>query len=257
MTTSKPFMRHWLLPALLSLAALWPTLSAAQGEAIEPEALAILRRSTDYLASSKQFKVDTQAAVEVVMSNGQKLQFDHHALMTVQRPNKLRAERVGELVSEVFTYDGKTLAVSMPKLGYYATVPAPPTLEAMLDFARDQLDIFAPGSDLVYQNAFERLTSGLTDAYVVGEAVVGGVRCDHLAFRNDEVDWQICIEQGAKPLPRKFVITSKQMAQSPEVIVVMNKWETAPKLNDAMFAFKPGKGQRQIEFVPTLQAPKK
>ena len=243
-------LRGRLLPALVAAAALWPAMSSAQPAAIDPEAVALLRRSTDYLASLKQFRVDASSSIEAVVDNGQKLQFDHHVAVTVQRPNKMRVERIGEIISQVFTYDGKSLSVSMPGDGYHATVAAPATLEAALDFARDQLNVVAPGADLMHNDAFEVLTVGLTSAFFVGEAVVAGVRCDHLAFRNAEVDWQICIEQGAKPLPRKFVVTSKRMAQAPQFTVFMTKWDTAPKVTDAMFTLAPAKGSTKIDFVP-------
>lgn len=253
MTSKKPFL-GWLLPVLLAIAAGWPAASRAQSDAIDPEATKLLRRSMDYLAGLKQFRVDTESSLEAVASNGQKLQFDSRVVIAVQRPNRMRAERVGEIINQVFYYDGKSLSVSFPDDGYHATVAAPATLEAMLDFARDKLGVIAPGADLVYKNAYDLLTDRLTAAYFVGESKVAGVRCDHLAFRNDEVDWQIWIQQGNKPLPCKLVITSKKMPQSPEFIVVMNKWDTAPKLNEAMFSFVPPKNARQIDFLPATAA---
>ena len=95
-------------------------------------------------------------------------------VITVKRPNKLRAERVGELISQTFYYDGKALSVNLPEQKYYATTTAPPTLDAMLDFARDELGVIAPGSDLIYANAFARLSDKLTSAFIYGEA--GGRR---------------------------------------------------------------------------------
>jgi hypothetical protein len=148
------------------------------------------------------------------------------------------------------------LSVNLPDQKYYATVAAPPTLEAMLDFARDKLDILAPGSDLIYKNASERFYERLTSAFVVGKAVVGGVRCDHIAFRNPEVDWQIWIQEGDKPLPRKFIVTSKRMPESPQFVLVLSKWDAAPKLTDAMFRFVPPKGSQQIEFLPAAASNK-
>ena len=106
---------------------------------------------------------------------------------------------------------------------------------------RDTLYIIAPACDLIYKNAFERLTEDLTEAFVVGKAIVGNVSCDHVAFRNPEVDWQIWIQEGDKPLPRKFVVTSKKMIQSPQFVVVLSKWESAPKITEAMFNFVPPK----------------
>ena len=124
----------------------------------------------------------------------------------------------------------------------------------VLDVARDKLSVIAPGADLIYANAFERLTEGLTSAFIVGEAVIDGVRCDHIAFRNAEVDWQIWIQQGDKPVPRKFVITSKRMPGSPQFVSVMSNWQTASAIPDATFSFVPPKGAQKIDFLPVAPA---
>ena len=120
----------------------------------------------------------------------------------------------------------------------------------MLDFARDRLAVIAPGSDLVYKDAFTRLTTGLTSAFIVGPSVIDGVPCNHLAFRNAEVDWQIWIQDGDKPLPRKLVVNSKQMPQSPEFVMLLSKWNPAPKFTAATFGFVPPKSSSKIEFMP-------
>ena len=254
---SKTSFRRWLLPALVATAAIWAPAGSAQDNSIDPEAINLLRRSTDYVAGLKQFRFEATSAVEIVTRDGQKLQYEHRVAITVKRPNKIRSDRVGELIKQAVYYDGKSLSMNLPDDGYYATAAAPDTLDAALDFARDQLGIIAPGADFLYKNAFERLSVGLTSAAFIGEAVVAGVRCDHLAFRNAEVDWQVCIEQGAKPLPRKIVITSKKMPQAPEFIAVISKWDMAPKVTDAMFAFTPPKGAQKIDFLPAGPAAKK
>ena len=239
----------WLLPVLAAMATAWPIATLAQTNDIDPAAIELLRRATAYLAGMKQFRMDTETTIEAVLANGQKLQFGDHVAVTVQRPNNLRAERVCELISQTFYYDGKTLSLNLPDQKYYATAAVPPTLEGMLDYARDKLDVIAPGADLIYKNASERFYEGLTSAFVVGKAVVGGVRCDHIAFRNPEVDWQIWIQEGDKPLPRKFVVTSKKVPESPQFVVVLSKWDPAPKITDATFSFVPPQGSRRIEFV--------
>ncbi len=216
-----------------------------------------MKRTTDYLSSLKQFRVDSNTSIEAVILTGQKLQFDHHVVITVMRPNKLRAERAGELISQTFLYDGKSLSVNLPEQKYYATTAAPPTLDAMLDFARDELGVIAPASDLIYADAFARLSDKLTSAFIYGEAMVGGVRCQHLAFRNPEVDWQIWIQEGDEPWPIKMVVTSKRMAQSPQFTVVLTKWDAAPEVTDATFNFVPPTGSHKIDFIPTTALLKK
>lgn len=224
--------------------------AVAQPSVIEPEALKLLKASTDFLAAQKQFSVDTRSSLEVVLKSGQKIQFIHASKQALQRPDKLRAERVGDLVEQVFYYDGKTLTLQNPQDKVYATVAAPNTIEGMLDFAREKLNIVAPAADLVYGDAYKILMTDVTSGFVVGKSVIEGVRCNHLAFSAPHVDWQIWIQEGSQPLPRKLVITTKDVLNSPQFEVVITKWNLTPTFTAQTFSFVPGKGARQVEFLP-------
>jgi hypothetical protein len=223
---------------------------AAQPAGIDPQATKLLRASTDYLASQKRFTVETRSTLEVVLTSGQKLQFGNTVNMAVQRPDRLWAARSGDVVDQVFYYDGKTLTLHNPGEQFFATVPAPGTIEEMLDFARTSLDIIAPAGDLVYRNAYDILMDGVTSAFVVGKGMVEGVRCVHLAFRASDVDWQIWIQEGTQPLPRKLVITSRDVTSAPQFSVVMTRWNLAPTLADGKFRFTPPAGARGVGFLP-------
>jgi hypothetical protein len=240
------------LSRCLAIAALTTLSVAAQAQSasIAPEAKQILKASTDFLASQQRFTADTRNTLEIVLKSGQKIEFNSTGKQSIQRPNKLRAERTGDLVDQVFVYDGKSLTLSNPDQRIYAQVPAPGTLEEMLDFARTKLDIVAPAGDLIYKNAYEILLDGVTEGIVVGEAVIEGVRCDHLAFRAPELDWQIWIQQGAQPLPRKIVITTLDLPNAPQFGITVTKWDLQPVFDAATFTFTPQAGMTQIDFVP-------
>jgi hypothetical protein len=227
----------------------WPQLGHAQPTGIEPQAEKLLRCMSDYLASRQQFSLKAESSLEAVLTSGQKLQFDSPATLEVSRPNKLRAHRKGDLANQEFFYDGKTLTLFNPKENLYATTAAPPTIDEMLDFAREKLDIIAPASEILYKNAGEKMLKESSSGFVVGPSVVGGVKSTHLAFRGAEVDWQIWIEDGDKPLPRKFVLTSKKVAGEPQFTVLIRSWDLTPKLTDQMFTFVPPKGAKKIEFL--------
>src|SRR5512134_3556602 len=156
--------------ALLLVAAL-PQAAWAQPAGIDPQATAILKRSLDYVGGLKAFSVDTASTIEAVLTSGQKLQFTNAATATVERPNRLVARRKGDIVNQVFYYDGKTLTLSNPDEKAYATVAAPGTVEAMLDFARTSLDIIVPAGDLLYRNAYELLMADVKSGFVVGKGV--------------------------------------------------------------------------------------
>jgi len=222
----------------------------AQPTGIAPEAQRLLKASTDFLASQKQFSADTRITLEVVLKSGQKIEFNHTARQSVQRPNKLRAERTGDLVQQVFVYDGKALTLFNPTDKVYAQVAAPDTLEGMLEFARTKLDIVAPASDLLHKNAYDILMDGVTDGFVVGKAVIEGVLCDHLAFRAPHVDLQVWVQQGAQPLPRKFVITTRDLDNAPQFAVTVTKWNLKPKFGAQTFAFAPPAGAKKVDFLP-------
>ena len=227
----------------------WPQLGHAQPAGIDPQAEKLLRRMSDYLASRQQFTAKAESTLEVVLTSGQKIQFDSPATLEVSRPNKLRAHRKGDIVNQEFFYDGKTLTLYNPKENLYATTAAPPTIDEMLDFAREKLDIIAPASELLYKNAAEKMLKESSSGFVVAPSVVGGVKCTHLAFRGAEVDWQIWIEDGDKPLPRKFILTSKKVSGEPQFTVLFRNWDVAPKLTGQDFSFTPPKGAKKIEFL--------
>jgi hypothetical protein len=161
----------------------------------------------------------------------------------------LRAERNGDLVEQVFVYDGKSITLFNPGETVFAQVAAPDTLEAMLEFARTRLDIVAPAGDLLARNAYDILMDGVTDGFVVGKAVVEGVRCDHLAFRAPHVDLQVWLQEGPQPLPRKLVITTRDLPSAPQLAVTVSRWDLQPNFNSQTFTFTPPAGAKRVEFL--------
>jgi hypothetical protein len=239
----------WFALGALSLSAAISTEVRAEAPAVDPAATQLLKRMTDYLGNLQQFSLDTQNTFEAVFESGQKIQFDLSASVMVQRPNKIRAERKGALVSQSVFYNGKALTIYNPEDNYYAVAAAPDNIEDALHFARDALDIVPPSGDLVYKNAFDLLTAQVTSGTVVGKSIIGGVKCDHLAFSGSVVDWQIWIADGDKPLPHKYVIVTKDDLAQPEYILLMSNWNIAPDVNDALFNFTPPSGAKQIDFI--------
>jgi hypothetical protein len=226
--------------ALATACLAWPAL--AQPSGVDPKADAVLRAMTKYVAGLKQFSAQTENTLEAVTTDGQKIQSSSPASVTVSRPDKLFAERRGDIVDQAFYYDGKTLTLYNPATKHYATVAAPANIDAMLDFARTKLDVFAPGADLFDTRAYERLMQDVKSGIHLGMAVVGGQRCHQLAYRGAEVDWQLWVREGDKPLPCRYVITSKDVAGAPQFAVQIVKWDTAPKIAAGRFTFVPPPG---------------
>src|SRR5690606_12000098 len=88
----------------------------------------------------------------------------------------------------------------------------------------------------------------IAEARHIGRAVVDGVTCEHLAFRNHDTDWQLWVETGAEPTPCKMVITSKTVAAAPQYAIRFTDWETGDGFPPGTFSFVPPAGAREVSF---------
>ncbi len=240
----------WFAFGVLTLLVTFSTDARAQAPAVDPAALRILKQMTDFMDGLQQFSVNSQNTIEDLHVSGHRVDYDVKASVTVKRPNKLRAVRTGELMNQRFFYDGKTLTLYNPAEKVYASQPAPETVEGMINLAREKVGIVLPAADLVYRKAYPLLTQGLTLAVVVGKAKIGGVKCDHLLFSRPGVDFQVWVEDGKKPWPRKYLVTEIDTPERLSVTSVFSDWNTAPAVDDAQFKFVPPRGAQAITFLP-------
>jgi len=222
----------------------------AQATGIDPEAQRLLKASVDFLAKQDKFTFDSRTSLEAVLHSGQKIEFNSTGRQSVQRPNKMRSERTGAGVEQFVVYDGQSLTLYNPAEKTYATVGAPGTLEGMLDFARESLNIVAPAGDVLYKDAYAILMDGVISGMVVGKSVIEGARCDQLAFRGPVTDLQVWIQEGAQPLMRKVVITTRDMVNAPQFSATVTKWDLQPRFDDQTFRFSVPDGAKKVEFVP-------
>lgn len=209
----------------------------------------LLKQMSDYLSSLHAFQVQTSAVDEKVTQQGQRIQFPFTSDVTVARPNELRVERASPARNVELRYDGKQFVVFDPESLLYSDVAAPPTLDEAIDVARDRYGIDAPAADLLSSHPYERLMEGVTESAYLGLESLDGVQCHHLAFRAKDVDWQIWVEDGSRPLPHRFVIVSKDVKGQPEFAVRLSNWKTDVKLPENLFAFEPPQGARRIPLM--------
>ena len=236
------------LGVLTLLVAVSPD-ARAQAPAVDPAAVETLKRMTTFLDGLQQFSVNTHSIIEEMHASKHRVDYDVSASVTIKRPNKLRAVRTGELMGESFFYDGKTLTVYKPSEKAYATEKGLDTIETMITFARETAGALLPSADLLYRNAFPLLMQDVTLAVVVGKPVINGVKYDHLLFSRPDVDFQIWIAQGKRPLPARYTVTETGTPALLSISTVLRDWNIAPAVDDAQFKFAPPKGAKAISFT--------
>jgi hypothetical protein len=217
----------------------------AKRAAIDPAAMDALEKMGVYLRSLKAFQVDSETTHDDVLDDGEIITDNRTNSLLAVRPNFLRAELKGDDRDAFLFYDGKNFTVYGKLANYYATVPAPPTLRELVDKVDDEYGIEIPLVDLFKWGTDQSPVDKITSAIDVGPSTVQGITCEHYAFRQEGVDWQIWIQLGDYPLPRKLSIRTLGDDARPAHTSTL-VWNLAPSYNEAAFTFDPPAGSQRI-----------
>ncbi|MFZ9887331.1 MAG: DUF2092 domain-containing protein [Myxococcota bacterium] len=215
---------------------------------IDTNADTLVREMCAYLARQPVFRVLAEHSTEVILDNGQKLDYGGTSTVTLMRPNYLRSDRQGDVVDVSLYYDGASIVLYGRRSAMYAKIDAPTTLEKAIDFAREELGLEAPAADLLSNDSCAILMSDIVSGQVIGEAVIDGVLTHHVALRGREVDLQLWIEAGPRPLPHRYIITSKHIEGMPQHTLDLREWDLSPLLTEDMFRFVAPPGVDKVGF---------
>ncbi len=243
-------MKHLSCFPILALAVVgMATQARAQpSPVIDPDAMAALNKMGTYLRSLKAFQIQAAITTENVLNDGQKVESDSTADLLVDKPDKLRLEKKGDEQHRLFFYDGKTFTLLAQRLNFYASTAAPPTILELVDRLQEKFDIELPLVDLFYWGTPRAAVDEIKSATDLGPSSVGGVSCEQFAFRQEGIDWQIWIQSGDFPLPRKLVITTLTDESRPQHSSVLT-WNLAPSFDDSAFVFNAPKDAYKIKFA--------
>jgi hypothetical protein len=235
----------------LMISPVWSAEAPKKAKApdIESKAGEVLKQMCDYLKNLQQFSVQAEITEDVLLTSGQRIQYARSVEASVRRPDRLRAESVGDTDDRQLIYDGKTITLLDKTKNFYTTIPAPGDIDAALEHAVQAFNLRAPLADLIYTKSYEYLTEGALSGFYVGQSKVQGITCHHLAFREKDIDWQIWIEDGQTPVPRKFLITDKK-THGLQFTAVFTKWNTSPQLEDGLFTFVAPEKAEKIDILP-------
>ena len=243
--------RELFLLAALLFAPLAAAESAKPG--VDPRVDTLLRHMSEYLKRADEFSFRSEVNYDEVLAGGQKILYGRRAEISMRRPNRLHAIVNGDLIDERLWYDGKTVVLlDLFDLGY-VKIEVPPKLDDALDFLAREYGISSPVADVLYSDPYAILTENILTGTYIGRSVVRGVPTHHLAFTQENIDWQLWIEDGGIPVPRKAVITYKNVTSSPQFTVWLSDWNFAPGLADSLFEFLPPDGAHQVEIKPIKQ----
>ncbi|HKQ47927.1 MAG TPA: DUF2092 domain-containing protein [Phycisphaerae bacterium] len=215
---------------------------------VDSDADSHIKSMCKLLDSAKAFRFQVQATMDRPVDTGQLAQFHRTSDITVVRPDRLFANTESDEGSWSVWYRGKLLTILDRDENTYATETVPDRIGEMLDYLADEHDIVMPMADLLVGGTYESLLAEVEVGEYVGLHSVADTPCHHLLFHQENLEWQIWIDAGQQPLPRKLVITYFDEPDEPQYVATMDKWELAPTWSEETFTFTPPNGAASVSL---------
>lgn len=233
--------------AITIVASFISTVSPASAD--DSEARTLFKSMSDFLGSQQTLSVSYDATLEILTAEMMKVGLASSGSISFSRPDKIRMTRTGGIADVQMVYDGKTLWAYGKTLNVYGKLPLEGTVDNVVAILRDEVGLELPAADLLATSPYDVMMENVTDAAALGEGMVRGQMCDHLAFRTEEVDWQIWIAQSDKPFPCRFTITSKMTAMAPSYDITFSGWKAGAEVTTDDFRFKPAGDAKEVAIT--------
>ena len=231
--------------------------AAAAEPSVDPKAAEIVQRMAERIVAAERLSLAGEVAWDVVQADGQTLEFGATREVVLQRPDHLRVDiDLREGGKRRLLYDGKQIVLQDLEQNVYATAPRTGPVDETVEFVSDRLGIPVALSEFLSPDLPKLLGERLDSASYVGESTIDGVRCDHVALRNEVAGMQLWIGQEDS-LPRRITITYEQEDGRPQFRARLTEWDLSPRIKDSTFAFDPPKGAEKIAFAPRATAARK
>lgn len=240
------------LVLLMTAAGGWESKASMAPEARvqqEPTPEQILAVATIYLKNLPQFSFEAEMVEDVAFGTHQQVQANHRLSYFVKRPNKLRFQVSGDFRNKDWYYDGKQIVAYDREKNLYSQEPFPPSIDAALAKARDELNLRLSIVGIARTDFYEIVTAGVAKSTLVGMSKAAGVPCYQLLLEREPINVQLWIQAGEIPLLRKVVVTDKTEEGWPQWSAEIIKWNIGADLRDSFFEFAPPQGAMKIKFL--------
>ena len=213
----------------------------------------LLKEMGDYLKSADAFTFHAESSYDAIDRNGQKIRYGGTTDVAVRRPDRLRSAFNGDERQTQTFYDGKTITIYNAEVNMYAITDVPPEIDSAIDTIVDKYGFSVPLADLVYADPYNILIANVIEGRWIGRHSIAGVPCNHLAFIQESIDWQIWIEEGPRPVPRQVLITYKDEPGWPQYLARLKSWDFQSQFSNDYFQFQPPTGSDEMEFLVTSE----
>ena len=214
-----------------------------------PHAEDVLRAMSKYLAQQKAFSYHAEVEFDQLLPGGPKVRLSGAVDVSVARPGRLYVDYRDDISDRVVWFENGTSTIFDPVAGTYAQVTGRKDIDGMVAQLEKEYGVALPLGELAESDPDAVLTRGVDLAHYVGVHNVEGVHCHHVVLQRKDLDLQVFVEVGEKPLVRKLVFEYPERAGRPQYTASITEWSfEAPK--SELFAPKVPKEAAKVDFLP-------
>jgi len=246
--------RRTMAGPLIAVALLFGAQGAAAQDSevkeglIDPRAESRLQELSDFLGSVRTLSFTADSFFDEIEGSGVKIKrFIIHDIV-LKRPDRLYFKSTfDDGGTREGRYNGKKLIVAAPGMNSYVEIEAPGNVDALLDFVQEEHGLSVPVSDLLYSNLAATHSEHLLSGVYLGQRSLRGTTLDHLSFESVGADWQVWMDAGEPPVPRRIVITFVGTEGEPEYMATLRDWKFDQAVSDNVFEFEPPADWKRLE----------
>lgn len=222
---------------------------------MDPDADQALRNMSEKLLNMQHFAFNVNESMDERLGTGQCVEFTRRSKIYMSRPNMIFVDTEGDDAERSLWYNGESFTVLDKQTNQYARIEVPDRVDDMLDYVVAEYGLTIPMADLLSDDPYESLTSNVLQGTYLGLHEVAGRPCHHLSFQQEQINWQIWIDSGEDPLPRKLLIEYKQELDAPHFCAILTDWQVLDMSSGEQFTFQAPSGSQETEMAELIAIP--
>jgi hypothetical protein len=234
----------------LAGAALLSSCSTAPTAKLDAKTDAALTAMCDKLAAAKTLRVSATRRNSPGFHAGVDVSESAEGSVVVRRPDHLAAQLKTNKGARKIGFDGKQLTIVDLAAGTHSTATAAGDIDRAVSGIQSIYGVTPPVAELLVNRPKAHLLTGVKTGKHVGTESIGGVVCDHLAFEQDGLSWQLWVATGDK-LPRRisFAYPNGEGGAPLTATATLSQWKLDAPVSDAELSVKAPSGSRALEMI--------
>ncbi len=234
------------------------TAADAPGGKVNESAEKALRGLAAAMQSAKTMSCEL-TFVMTTESEGVKQEASTTYTLAAEKPNKLALRHKGGRVGNTVVSDGGKIFVYIGPTRLYDQKPAPSSFDDLFQSGGPMAGSMLFIDSLLRSDVYGAIMEGVNKVEYAGVEKMGGQECQRLRFSQDQMDWDLWITTGEKPvvvrvqmdMSKGFEAMSSQMpGMKPMKMTAVNtfqNWQLGGALPNDAFVFSPPEGARKFE----------